>query len=160
MSDFVCIGNKSQFAIEYVICKKTPYLMGRMCLWVNDLYIGNIEEDVMLLTVKHYFYVKMSQPEHLRRNEFKLMKPEEVYRYIFDVEYDHTRYLLNICESFDDFSTVIYILEGNVNLIWKLHEDASNKYPEYPLSLNSSSIDFDHFINVVNQFISDINVLT
>ena len=52
------------------------------------------------------------------------------------------------------------ILEGNVNLIWKLYEDASNKYPEYPLGLNSSSIDFDHFSNVVNQFIYDINVLT
>ena len=47
-----------------------------------------------------------------------LDRKSEVYRYIYDVEYDHTRYLLNICESFDDFSTE-YDGQGSATFTFK-----------------------------------------
>ena len=160
MNEYICVGNKKNFAIEYMVCKKAPYLMGKICLWVNNLYIGDREEKIMLLTAKHYLSLRISQMELLRKDEFQSMNPEEVYNYIYEMEFNHSQYLLNICESFDDFSTIIYILGDSVSLVWKLYEDSSHKYPGYPLGINSASINLDNFRNTISQFESDINALT
>lgn len=159
MDNFIFIGDKKQFAIEYMVYQKTPYLMGKMCFWANNLYIGNRDEEVMLLTVRYYLILRTSQLELLRQDKFQSMTPEEVYNYIYEREYNHTRYLLTLCESFDNFSTVFYPINDKVNLVWKLYEDSSYKYHGYPLGLHFASIDIGNFCNIINKFESDINAL-
>jgi len=151
------IGDKNNFAIEYIICKTKPHLMGKFCLWVNNIYIGDKDEEVMLLSVNHYLKIRMSQLYVLENDIIKEMPPSKVYEYIYNEKYNHTRYLLNLGESFDDFSTIIYLVNDCINFIWKIYEDSAYKYPDYPIGINSASVDLDEFSNIVNQFSSAID---
>jgi len=148
------LGNKELFAVEYEVDKVQPHLQGKIRLWLGACYVGAYEDVEMLLVV-------LSQLERVKSDKLN----GEAYRNLnFELAYEKIKendgkFFLSLGESFDDFSIVIYFLDGAFTVVWELLDNPFFTYPNYPQGLQLVKIPEESFTQVVEEFKKQITSL-
>lgn len=148
------IGNKNIFAIEYEIESTLPNIMGKACIWIDGNYIGAYD-DSHILTGTLYHLERIS-PTSVNGEQFNGMNSENVYEVIKNHK---DGYFLNLGESFDDFSVIVYFSEGKFNFIWELLDAPFYNYPGYPEGLLSSRVSESYYTEVLKKLKKELMIL-
>ncbi|MGD9368243.1 MAG: hypothetical protein PVH87_21260 [Desulfobacteraceae bacterium] len=146
------IGKKSEFAIEYAIKTRVPYLMGNLRLWLGGMYVGYFNEDIMLSSAQHILMHLRGRINELNNEVFTTKKVEEIYNLVYSGKIDNGKYLLNLGDSFDDFSFFVFLRGNQINFVWKLHKEPFFDYPNYKNNINHKEIDISVFSEIVKSF--------
>lgn len=149
------IGKKGTFAIAYNIQSVNSHIMGSLCLWVDNKYIGAFE-DINPLSATLYQLKKMT-PYMLDGEQFRGVKEYEVYQIIKSGKVSESdKYFQSFGEAFDDFSIIAYSLDGFMNFIWRLLEAPFFTYKNYPEGLQFAKIPIDDLAEVVARFENEL----
>ena len=150
------IGSKNEFAIEYSVSRREPYLMGHFCFWIAGMAVGYFQEETMLSSIQNALSALKNRINETQNPEFTEKSAQEVYSLVYSGEIDNGKYLLNLGESFDDFSFFMFKEDDSVNLVWKLHEQPFFDYPDYTMGVNCKKIPISLFFSIVESFIMEV----
>ena len=152
------IGEKDKFAIEYDLTKSEPYIMGNMCVWVNNDYIGYFNEEIIISTAQYALNHLLQRLTQLENPLFNNQSQKEIYEILSSDEIDNGQYILTMGESFDDF--IVYVIrKGNDMLfMWQLCDMPFYNYTNYDKNLKYKSISIDYFIKCIREFNRQLSI--
>ncbi len=142
-------GEINSFAIECDVTKVSPHLMGHLCLWIGGIKVGAYEDEVMLSNVKAALDRIIAGLDGRQNLDFSKMSKESLFSLIYDGDFDNSRYLLQLGESFDDFSLFAFTASDEINFIWKLHDDPFFSYPNYPKDILHKKVKISELVSIV-----------
>jgi hypothetical protein len=140
------IGNKQEFAVELEIERLNPKPLGKLRLWLGGVFIGSFEDSHFLNVSLHQ--IKSVLNRSLSNMHYINLGPEEAFSEIKKLGLGE--YFLNIGESFDDFSVVIYEHDGSYHFVWRLHDEPFFEYPEYPTDIQSYAVSREVLTRVIS----------
>lgn len=146
------IGNKNEFAVEYDVKQVKPYLTGNVCLWIGNSYIGYFHEEVMLNSVRASLCNLKRRLNELQEHEFENKSVKEIFEFIYSDRNDNGKFLLNLGESFDDFSVSVFKKNEFLTFIWRLTDKPFFEYPDYKKDIRSKTVPISIFLNVIDNF--------
>lgn len=140
------IGNKADFAIEYIVNSDFPYLMGHMCIWLGGQPVGYMPEEIMLLPAVNALEGIVRKSRDLPSKLQAAGKAE----YMKQFKRNECDYIAHISESFDDFSIWIYLSDPIV-FVWQLRSTPYHCYNNIPLGINVNMVSAATVTEVVSQ---------
>ncbi len=156
------IGDKKKFAIEYSVNKTEPYLLGHICIWLNNNYIGYSPEEVMLDCSLGSLIELVSEDRQSRllQAKFPSLSDENLFELLANDEGDiRDNSMFNIDESTDDFIVHICRLGDKIKFLWQLCEQPCRDIKNYPGGLLSAEIEISYLERVISEFDKNINQL-
>lgn len=136
------VGKKKQFAVEYEIIDSKS-LMGFAKIWFGENSIGTNEDLVFL---KSYLIGGLEQIGNSNRIDISINpKKEDIYmilknRLSDSNDYEIHKYLMSLGTFTDDFTIFSFLIENDINIIWKLNSN-NTLFSD----LNSQSMEVNHF---------------
>lgn len=154
------VGDKASFAIEYQVNKTKPYLLGHICIWLNNNFIGYPPEEVMLDCSLGSLIELISKDRQIRLLQANLptLPDEKLFELLVNDDGDiKDNSMFNIDESTDDFIIHVYRSEDRLKFLWQLCSEPCRDIENYPSGLLSADIEIDHLERVINEFDREIN---
>ncbi len=154
------IGNPSDFAIEYSISIPSCPPFGKCRLWLQGMFLGDIEDENYLSTIccclegffknKDLFFLDDYLYNSSDEDIFDLMVEEKI---------DETgKYWFLYTSGFDAFLKYVYRKDDCFQIIWMLDPELKNQeeYQQYPSKTCSAKIDIAIYTEVVTRFRRDL----
>lgn len=161
MTNKYFLGNKQSFAIEYLVSKINPCLMGNCCIWLNGISVGYYAEETTLYSIASELYGHISLLKKSDYHPFNQVSNEKAFDLIFggQMEIDNSHCLLHLSDTFNDFAFACINNNGSAKFLWKLDEEPYADYPNYGHDLHVYELPIDTVEGVVQEFYSDIKFL-
>ena len=156
------IGDKANFAVEYSVNKIEPYLLGHICIWLNNNFIGYSPEEVMLDCSLGSLIELISEDRQSRLLQAKLpaLSDEKLFELLVNDDGDiRDNSMFNIDESTDDFIIHLYRSGNRIKFLWRLCEQPCRDITNYPRTLLSAEIEISYLEQVISKFDEEINQL-
>lgn len=151
-SKSMVLGSKKDFAIEYSINQRNPYLMGHVRLWLNNISIGCYDEEVPLLSIQSSLVRLKNRIGELENRDLDTAKSlgQNPMKIIASLD-DNGKYMPGLGESFDDFEIYVYKNDEKLNFYWQLVDNPYFNYLSYPQGIMHHSVDVSYFCKVVEE---------
>lgn len=152
------IGDKNEFAVEFLVTSEQPHVMGKICLWLGSKYIGYFDSPTVLGTALVSLVGVIKNFGNLTIPNSSNLTAKQISDRVNSDEPDglSSIYLLTVTENTDDFLFNVYEEGEFLVFIWMLYENPSYNYPEYSHELNKFSVNKKVFEDVVFKFRDEI----
>jgi hypothetical protein len=139
------IGDKSEFAIEY-LKYEVPLSGGR--IWVKDLFIGAIEDQIYLNGYLGSFLNQILNAKQIDNSDFFLEKDA-----LFKKLVDSQQHMISSSTFLDDFMVFTFRMDYQLCFLWScINDEFFPSLKNYPKGVNLKEIPYKSFVNVYNEF--------
>lgn len=136
--NYQIIGNKEKFAIEFKILNQDYNIRGNARLWINDIYVGSLEEEIDLGMLANEL------------NTILIIKNKSL---VNDIDFNIDMINLDGSDSLIDFRMIYTIIDKQVIFMWRLYENHNHAYLNYDKKFYCETVDIKLIKEVVSLFL-------
>jgi len=143
------VGDRKKFAIEWIKAAS----LSPIRIWVNDRYIGTLEDEQFLGAVAEQLKNLLNRLDILSLECF----PDDDSMFDFLLSEGSGKHILSLGDSFDDFCILVYVKEDEIYFVWRLEPEAYFNYPGYGVDVNFGCVYISDFRRVLNDYKKEIS---
>jgi hypothetical protein len=151
------IGSKEVFAIEYEITQlgKHGTLFGKVVLWLNGLYLGHYDEEIIMNNFNNMLLDFILPPGNVENyaNLEELIISRDLQLFS---EKENGWFIKCFSESFDDFLIAMVDDPDKVVFWWKLERKHLGRHAGYPHDVQLVVVDKATYRSVLLAYIDSL----